>query len=151
MKAARVLGFATPSDFVRAYPVSREWLTLLIRRMDAVAAVLQPVSALIFSVDRSLPESSEGRNYVTILLRSAMSCAMHSRRKSRKAVTFSIVPTGSDHSKYSGYHAECPSTFSTNGGGASLQMLPYNSYALRNRSARSDPAESVGLRKCEGT
>ena len=33
------LGFATPSDFVRAYPMSREWLTLLIRRMDAVASV----------------------------------------------------------------------------------------------------------------
>ena len=27
-QAAEVLGFATPSDFVRAYPVSREWLTL---------------------------------------------------------------------------------------------------------------------------
>ena len=33
-----VLGFETPSDFVRAYPMSREWLTLLIRRMDAVAS-----------------------------------------------------------------------------------------------------------------
>ena len=30
-EAARVVGFDTPSDFVRAYPVSREWLTLLIR------------------------------------------------------------------------------------------------------------------------
>ena len=38
-EAAQVLGFETPSDFVRAYPVSREWLALLIRRMDAVAAV----------------------------------------------------------------------------------------------------------------
>ena len=38
-EAAGVLGFETPSDFVRAYPVSREWLTLLIRRMDAVASV----------------------------------------------------------------------------------------------------------------
>ena len=34
-EAAQVLGFETPSDFVRAYPVSREWLALLIRRMDA--------------------------------------------------------------------------------------------------------------------
>ena len=34
-----VLGFATPSDFVRAYHVSREWLALLIRRMDAVADI----------------------------------------------------------------------------------------------------------------
>ena len=38
-EAADFLGFDTPSDFVRAYPMSREWLTLLIRRMDAVAAV----------------------------------------------------------------------------------------------------------------
>ena len=38
-ETARVLGFETPSDFVRAYPMSREWLTLLLRRMDAVAAV----------------------------------------------------------------------------------------------------------------
>ena len=38
-EAAWVLGFEAPSDFVRAYPVSREWLTLLILRMDAVAAV----------------------------------------------------------------------------------------------------------------
>ena len=38
-EAACVLGFGTPSEFVRAYPISREWLTLLIRRMDAVASV----------------------------------------------------------------------------------------------------------------
>ena len=38
-ETADFLGFATSSDFVRAYPMSREWLTLLIRRMDAVAAV----------------------------------------------------------------------------------------------------------------
>ena len=38
-EAADILGFDTSSDFVRAYPMSREWLTLLIRRMDAVAAV----------------------------------------------------------------------------------------------------------------
>ena len=38
-EAAQVLGFETRSDFLRAYPMSREWLTLLIRRMDAVASV----------------------------------------------------------------------------------------------------------------
>ena len=38
-EAAGVLGFDTASDYVRAYPASREWLTLLIRRMDAVASV----------------------------------------------------------------------------------------------------------------
>ena len=38
-EAAWVLRFATPSDFVRAYPTPWERLTLLIRRMDAVAAV----------------------------------------------------------------------------------------------------------------
>ena len=32
-EAAGVLGFDTPSDFVRAYPMSREWLTLLTRRL----------------------------------------------------------------------------------------------------------------------
>ena len=38
-EAAEFLDYETPSDFVRAYPMSREWLTLLLRRMDAVAAV----------------------------------------------------------------------------------------------------------------
>ena len=45
-QAAELLGFATPSDFVRAYPVSSEWLTLLIRRMDAVATVYRLASSL---------------------------------------------------------------------------------------------------------
>ena len=39
-------GQHTPSDFVRAYPMSREWLTLLIRRMDAVAAVYRLAAAM---------------------------------------------------------------------------------------------------------
>ena len=38
-ETAESLDFDTPSDFVRAYPMSREWLALLIRRMDAVTAV----------------------------------------------------------------------------------------------------------------
>ena len=38
-EASKTLGFDTPSDFVRAYHSSREWLALLIRRMDAVASV----------------------------------------------------------------------------------------------------------------
>ena len=38
-KTADFLGFTTPSDYVRAYPMSREWLALLLRRMDAVAPV----------------------------------------------------------------------------------------------------------------
>ncbi len=38
-EAAHALDFETPSDFARAYPMSKEWLTLLIRRMDAVASV----------------------------------------------------------------------------------------------------------------
>ena len=40
-----MLSFATPSDFVRAYSMLGEWLTLLIRRMDAVyrlAATMSP-------------------------------------------------------------------------------------------------------------
>ena len=50
-EAAGILRFATPSDFVRAYPVSREWLTLLIRRMDAVATVYRLASSLPPGVD----------------------------------------------------------------------------------------------------
>ena len=38
-EAAASLGFEAPSDYVCAYPMCREWLTLLIRRMDAVASV----------------------------------------------------------------------------------------------------------------
>ena len=45
-EAAWTLGFATPSDFVRAYPMSGEWLTLLIRRMDAVAAVYRLAASM---------------------------------------------------------------------------------------------------------
>ena len=49
--AAGVLSFETPSDYVRAYPVSREWLTLLIRRMDAVAAVYRLAASLSPGID----------------------------------------------------------------------------------------------------
>ena len=45
-QAADSLGFETPSDFVRAYPMSREWLTLLIRRMDAVASVYRLAASM---------------------------------------------------------------------------------------------------------
>ena len=50
-EAARLLGFATPSDLVRAYPVSREWLTLLIRRMDAVATIYRLAASLSPGID----------------------------------------------------------------------------------------------------
>ena len=44
-ETADFLGIDTPSDFVRAYPMSREWLTLLIRRMDAIASVYRLAGA----------------------------------------------------------------------------------------------------------
>ena len=50
-EAAWVLGFGTPSDFVRAYPMSREWLTLLIRRMDAVASVYRLAASMSPGID----------------------------------------------------------------------------------------------------
>ena len=50
-EAAGVLDFDTPSEFVRAYPMSREWLTLLIRRMDAVAAIYRLASSLSPGID----------------------------------------------------------------------------------------------------
>ena len=50
-ETADFLGFDTPSDFVRAYPMSREWLTLLIRRMDAVAGVYRLAASMSPGVD----------------------------------------------------------------------------------------------------
>ena len=50
-EAARVLGIDTPSDFVRAYPMSREWLALLIRRMDAVASVCRLAATMSPGID----------------------------------------------------------------------------------------------------
>ncbi len=50
-EATEVLSFATPSDFVRAYPMSREWLTLLNRRMDAVAAVYRLAASMSLGID----------------------------------------------------------------------------------------------------
>ena len=50
-EAAEFLGFDTPSDFVRSYPVSSEWLTLLIRRMDVVASVYRLAASLSSGVD----------------------------------------------------------------------------------------------------
>ncbi len=45
-EATDVLGYATPSEFVRAYPVSQQWHTLLLRRMDAIASVYRLAMAL---------------------------------------------------------------------------------------------------------
>ena len=45
-EASDALGYETPSEFVRAYPVSQQWLTLLLRRMDAVASVYRLAMAL---------------------------------------------------------------------------------------------------------
>ena len=50
-ETAGILGFETPSDFVRAYPMSREWLTLLIRRMDVVADVYRIAASLSPGID----------------------------------------------------------------------------------------------------
>ena len=50
-EAVQLLDFDTPSDFVRAYPMSREWLTLLIRRMDAVATIYRLAASLSPGVD----------------------------------------------------------------------------------------------------
>ena len=50
-EASEFLGFETPSDFVQAYPISSEWLALLIRRMDAVAAVYRLAASLSPGID----------------------------------------------------------------------------------------------------
>ena len=78
-QASEVLGFTTPSDFVRAYPVSREWLALLIRRMDAVAAVYRLAASLSPGIDglRSHVEfHRRGRFDATITLHDGRSFGM---------------------------------------------------------------------------
>lgn len=50
-EAADFFDFETPSDFVRAYPMSREWLALLLRRMDAVASVYRLTASMSPGVD----------------------------------------------------------------------------------------------------
>ena len=70
-EAADFLGFDTPSDFVRAYPMSREWLTLLIRRMDAVASIYRLAATMSPGIDglRSRVEfQRRGRFDATITL-----------------------------------------------------------------------------------
>ena len=75
-EAAQVLDFDTPSDFVRAYPVAREWLALLIRRMDAVATIYRLAASLSPGVDglRSHAEfHRRGRFDATITLHAGRS------------------------------------------------------------------------------
>ena len=70
-EASETLCFATPSDFVRAYPMSREWLTLLIRRMDAVVSVYRLAALMSPGIDglRSRVEfHRRGRFDATIML-----------------------------------------------------------------------------------
>ncbi len=70
-EAAGALAFDTPSDFVRSYPMSREWLTLLIRRMDAVASIYRLAASLSPGIDglQSRVEfHSRGRFDATITL-----------------------------------------------------------------------------------
>ena len=50
-ETAEGLGFDTPSEYVRAYPMSREWLTLLIRRMDAAASVYRLAASMSPGID----------------------------------------------------------------------------------------------------
>ena len=51
VEAADALDYYAPSDLVRAYPVSRQWLALLIRRMDAVASIYRLAATLSPGVD----------------------------------------------------------------------------------------------------
>ena len=70
-EATEVLGFDTPSDFVRAYPMSREWLTLLIRRMDTVASVYRLAASMSPGIDgrrSSVEFHRRGRFDATITL-----------------------------------------------------------------------------------
>ena len=44
--AADTLDYGAPSDFVRASPASLQWLTLLLRRVDAVASMYRLAATL---------------------------------------------------------------------------------------------------------
>ena len=68
-EAAQVLDLDTPSNLVRAYPTSREWLTLLIRRMDGVAAVYCLAASLSPGIDglRSQVEFHRRGRFVTTI------------------------------------------------------------------------------------
>ena len=75
-ETAQLLDFDTPSDFVRAYPVSRGWLRLFIHRMDAVASVYRLAASLSSGVDglRSYVEfHRKGRFDATITLHNSHS------------------------------------------------------------------------------
>ena len=50
-EAADALGYDAPWEFVRAYPMSRQWLALLISRMDAVASIYRLAATLSPGVD----------------------------------------------------------------------------------------------------
>ncbi len=70
-EAAAALGYGTASEFVRAYPVSQQWLTLLLRRMDAVASVYRLAMALspgYHSLRSSVEFHRRGRSDATITL-----------------------------------------------------------------------------------
>ena len=75
-EASRILGFATPSDFVRAYPMSKEWLALVIRRMDAVASIYRLAATLS-------PETDGFRSRVELFRRGRFDAAitLHDGRK----------------------------------------------------------------------
>ncbi|MDE2683617.1 MAG: helix-turn-helix transcriptional regulator, partial [Chloroflexota bacterium] len=75
-EAADALGYDAPSDFVRAYPVSRQWLTLLIRRMDAVAAVYRLAATLspgVNGLETQVEFQRRGRFDAVITLRNGLS------------------------------------------------------------------------------
>ncbi len=50
-EAAAALGYDAPYEFVRACPVARQWLALLLRRMDAVASAYRLAATLSPGVD----------------------------------------------------------------------------------------------------
>ncbi len=92
---AEALGFATPSALVRAYPVSQQWLTLLLRCMDAVASVYRLATALSPGY-RSLRSRVElhrrGRFDATITLRDGQSFGVVRQGLGLRSMTSPAVP-----------------------------------------------------------
>ena len=65
--AADALNYEAPSDFVRAYPVSRQWLTLLLRRMDAAASVYRVTATLSLNTSARLRSTRPQRLTLSVI------------------------------------------------------------------------------------
>ena len=139
-EAAQVLDFDTPSDFVRAYPVAREWLALLIRRMDAVATIYRLAASMSPGIDglRSHMEfHRRGRFDATITLYDGRNFGIV-RQGPGPAATVALRPAAG-HSRR--YPRSGPGTH------AALTATPRPARAMRQRPSGAGDASNRHFRR----